>query len=176
MRETDLQANALTLILAWGGMSALLILPGCHGTVPSARIRGEVDLPVPASAESPPPPERLSPDDGGGHYVVSARSVIPIAFHFQPDIKSSFQRFRSEEARYDFFYASRDSITPRLRISNQIDESRASEAVTRQRDHTVELSVEKRFFDTTKLNMAAGYATDALDEDIGNHPFVSADS
>jgi outer membrane protein TolC len=175
MQKKNPQATALSRYLISGVAVVLLGLPTCRGTVPSARIRGDIDLPVPASAETPPRPERLSPDNGGGHYVVSARSVIPIAFNFQPDIKSSFQRFRSEEARYDFFYSSRDSLTPRLRVSNRIDESRASEAVTRQRDHTVELSVEKRFFDTTKLDFATGYATDAVDEDIGNHPFVSAD-
>ena len=36
----------------------------------------------------------------------------------------------------------------------------------RDRDHAVELSLEKRFFDTTELDVAVGYAT--IDDDIDN--------
>ena len=39
----------------------------------------------------------------------------------------------------------------------------------------MELSVEKRFFDTTALNVGVGYDTNETDDDIGNQPFVSAE-
>ncbi len=152
----------------------MAVLPACRTTVPSAHLRSEISLPVPASVEMIPTSERLSRNNGGERRVLSARSVIPIAFDLQPDIKSSFQRFKSEEARYDFFYASHDSLTPRLRVSNDVAESRQDETVTRTRDHTVEIAVEKQFFDTTRLDVAAGFRTDSVDNEIGNQPFVSA--
>jgi outer membrane protein TolC len=100
--------------------------------------------------------------------------MIPIAFNHQPDIKSSFQRFKSEEARYDFFYVSRDSLTPRLALSNNFSEVRTIENTARERDHSLELTIEKRFFDTTELNVGVGLHSGAVDQAIGDHPFVSA--
>lgn len=149
--------------------------------MPSTRLQSRIDLPVPASAESTPDPERLFQPENGDHVVLTPLVVTHMAFDLQPDIKSSFQRFKSEEARYDFFYVSRDSLTPRMRISNRFDESRDTDeetvparSVSRHRDHTVELSVEKRFFDTTELDVGLGYETVENDDDIGNRPFVSA--
>ena len=143
--------------------------------MPSARLRTEVNLPVPASAMEVPDPSRLTHQSRGESYRLTPRSLIPLAFSLQPDIKASYQRFKSEEARYDFFYTSRDSLTPRLRISNDFEERRTIDDATRDRTHTVEVGIEKLFFDTTELNVAAGYRTDSDDGAIGNRPFVSAD-
>lgn len=129
---------------------------------------------MPSAALAVPTADRFLPDNHGETYRLSARSLIPIAFNGQPEIKSSLHRFKSEEARYDFFYTSRDSLTPRLRTINTFSGLREDKTVTRERGHTLELGVEKRFFDTTELNVAVGLRADALDEAIGNHPFISA--
>lgn len=110
----------------------------------------------------------------GESFEVTPLALIHIAFSRQPEIKSSFQRYKSEEARYDFFVASRDSLTPRVRTSNSFGESRADETVSRVRNHTVEFSIEKEFFDTTQLGFGVGFRTNAVDEAIGYRPFVSA--
>ena len=150
-------------------------LSGCVGTVPSDTLTREVQLPVPAGSDVVPDRKRLTEKPDGDRYVLAPRSLISVAFDLQPDIKSSYQRFKSEEARYDFFYTSRDSLTPQLRVSNTASETRArDEDVSRTRSHAVELGVEKLFFDTTKLDVWAGYETDAEDGDIGNRPFVAA--
>ncbi len=154
---------------------ALMLVPACRSTLPSAELKREVGLPIPPSAMSLPDAERLSLADRGEHYRLSPRSLIPIAFARQPDIKSSFQRFKSEEARYDFFFASRDSLTPRLRVLNAVDEARADKETTRQRDHSIELGVEKRFFDTTRIDIGVGFRAEDTDDDIGSAPFISAD-
>ena len=168
------------------------LIGACEGAAPSARMNAsgeryaQVSLPVPKSASSVPAEQRLSRVEQGESYTLSARSLIPLAFDLQPNIKSSFQRFKSEEARYDFFFASLDSLTPRLRASNTFSESRARttpaagatppiDTTSRQRDHSLELSVEKRFFDTTELNLRAGLRAISDDDSIGNQPFLSAD-
>ncbi len=148
---------------------------GCAGTLPSERLGSAIHLPVPAISRSSPAVERLSRERASDTYTLSARSVIPIAFSLQPDIKSSYQRFKSEEARYDFFVVSRDSLTPTFRSSNRLSESRTAEETLRDRDYTVEVGVEKRFFDTTELNVGVGYETNVTDEGQGDRPFVSAD-
>lgn len=131
------------------------------------------------SATSLPDQDRLSDVDQGEEYKITARSLIPIAFNLMPDIKSSYQRFKSEEARYDFFYSTRDSLTPRLTASNRFSRHRNADSISRHRDHTVALSVEKQFFDTTRMEVGVGYRTtetddEVTDDDIGNTPFVSA--
>ncbi len=156
------------------GALALVALSACESTMPSATLQQEVVLPIPKSVTTEPSARRLSREPDGEILILSPRALIPIAFNFQPDIKSSFQRFKSEEARYDFFYASRDSLTPRLRFSNRFGESREDEGVTRDRDHSIEVGVEKRFFDTTEITLGAGYASAATDQAIGDHPFISA--
>ena len=162
----------------------LIGLTACDATMPSGRMQNGLHLPAPAKADVTPGPERLSRDEHGEAYTLSARTLIPIAFPRQPNIKSSFQRFKSEEARYDFFVVSRDSLTPRLKSHNTFNEAREVttpdeqhrvRTVTRDRNHSVELSVEKRFFDTTQLGMGVGYDTTGGDPGIGNEPFVSAD-
>ncbi len=162
-------------LVAVPAMVALLLGFGCDSTLPSERISNNFQLPIPASSRSAPSEERLSRERSDEAYRLSARSLIPIAFNLQPDIKSSFQRFKSEEARYDFFVVSRDSLTPTLRSSNSAGEFREDDIATRDRTHTVEIGVEKLFFDTTSLNMGVGYESDIENDDAGNVPFVSAD-
>ncbi len=153
----------------------VVLVGGCAGPLPSERMGKAIHLPVPVVARSTPAVERLSRARERDRYTLSARSVIPIAFGLQPDIKSSYQRFKSEEARYDFFVVSRDSLTPTFRSSNRSSETRTDDETYRNRRHTVEVGVEKRFFDTTELNVGMGYATDVTDAGQGDQPFVSAD-
>ena len=161
--------------MAVHALVAAMLVGGCSSAMPSASLQSGVNLPVPASMTSTPPAERLSAVDRGERYSITPRSLIALAFDKQPDIKSSYERFRSEEGRYDFFYTSRDSLTPGLRWSNDFTEVRESDDVTRERDHTVEFTVEKRFFDTTELNVGVGYRTTDVDDEIGNSPLVLAD-
>ncbi|MGD2108604.1 MAG: TolC family protein, partial [Phycisphaerae bacterium] len=160
-------------------LAILLCLPACQSTMPSARLQSEIALPVPASASTLLEAGRFDRSDAGETYRLTPLSVIRTAFNRQPAIKSSYHRFKSEEARYDFFYTSRDSLTPRFRWSNSYAESRdrnieAADPVTRTRDHSVALSVEKRFFDTSALDVSVGLQAGAVDEALGNQPFVSA--
>ncbi|MHC5112076.1 MAG: TolC family protein, partial [Planctomycetota bacterium] len=130
-------------------------------------------MPIPQSVTTPPGPERLRDDKNGGEYVITPRNLIGLAFNFQPDVRSSFQRYKSEEASYDFFYSSNDAVTPRMRLDNVFGEDRANEMVDRTRDHTVAFSVEKQFFDTTRMDVSAGYRNESLNDDFGNQPFVA---
>ena len=152
----------------------LLFFCGCDSTLPSVRLKGDVRLPVPNGQGEIPGPERLTRKSNGEKYSLSPRTLIPIAFRHQPDIKASYQRFKSEEGRYDFFVVSRDSLTPRLRSINSGGDVRVDETVSRSREHVVEFSVEKRFFDTTELDAAVGLRTSAIDEAIGYSPFIAA--
>ncbi len=160
--------------LAAGALPVWLAVAGCTSTLPSQRLQSDVNFPIPTSAFQLPSPDRLRSTDSGERMSLTPRSLIRIAFDRQPDIKSSFHRYKSEEARYDFFYATNDSFTPRMLISNDFREDRFDETVERKRDHTVEFSVEKQFFDTTDVNIGVGYATDEFENDIGNAPFLSA--
>ncbi|HUU83774.1 MAG TPA: TolC family protein [Phycisphaerae bacterium] len=166
--ESLLQFVRLVCVLA------LAVLPACESALPSARLQQEVTLPVPVSAKQAPDPARLTRQDRGETQRLSPRTLIPLAFNLQPDIKSEFDRFKSEEARYDFFYTSRDALTPRFNVGNVLGESRADEGVTRDREHVAELGVEKLFFDTTEADVAVGYRSAATDQAIGDHPFLSA--
>lgn len=152
----------------------LFALPACESTLPSAGLQQEVVLPVPAEVERAADAERLTRQYRGETCELSPRTLIPLAFNLQPDIKSEFEQFKSEEARYDFFYTSRDALTPRFDVSNTLGESRADESVTRDREHLAELGVEKLFFDTTEADVAVGFRSAATDQAIGDHPFVSA--
>lgn len=154
--------------------AATVCLTGCQTTMPSALLQAGVALPGPVSALQAPDPNRFFRDDHDLSYRLSARSLINIAFHAHPDIKSSFHRFKSEEARYDFFYSSRDALTPRFRTTNTVGETREPGFTERTRDHTVEIGVERRFFDTTELDVAMGLEVGAVDEALGNQPFVAA--
>ena len=111
---------------------------------------------------------------------MSARSLIVLAFNNQPDIKSSYQQFKAEEARYDFFYTSNDALTPRFSSSNTWSESRAADSVDggrfgeREREHFIELGVDKHFFDTTKMSISTGLSSATSGGDWGNQPYVAA--
>lgn len=156
-----------------GSLLAMLLAvltAGCHGVTPSARLAHRVNIPVPEATA--PVPERLTLVPHGDTLTLTARALVDIAFHAQPDIKASFERFRSEEARYDFFYVSRDSLTPQLRADSRYDETRDPENVLRERSHAVTLAMEKRFFDTSELDVGVGYRTD-INGGNGRHPFVT---
>lgn len=154
------------VVLAWS--------PACQTEMPSSRLQTDVSLPVPAAALATPSPARFASVEPVEAHHLSARSLIPIAFNRQPDIKSSYHRFENQAARYDFFYTSRDSLTPRFRTTSTFTENRAKDATFRERDHIVELGVEKRFFDTTELNVAVALDYNELDDDVGYHPLASA--
>jgi len=157
------------------------LVPSCRGPLPSTSLSSKIRLPVPSSVHvveysgDLDGPDRLSSEENGETCVLTARGLITLTFDMHPDIKSSYQRFKSEEARYDFFYVSRDSLTPAFRLSNSFGEDRSEETVSREREHIAELLVEKRFFDTTEVNVGVGYRSDAEDQALGDHPFVSAD-
>ncbi len=168
----------------WLALGALCSV-SCDSTLPSARLRTEVHLPIPTIAAELPGPSRLTRVDCGESYRLTPHSVIEIAFDNEPDIKSSYQRYMSEEARYDFFVVSRDSLTPRMVTRNDISESRTNVpdsarpgrltgAVSRRRQNSVEFNVEKQFFDTTELDFGVGLSTLARDETDGVQPFLSA--
>ncbi|MBN2560104.1 MAG: TolC family protein [Phycisphaerae bacterium] len=162
----------------------LCVSAGCRGKTPSTKLSDRLQLPSPTAVTTVPRVERLSVVDQGEKYVLTPQALIPIAFNRQPDIKSSYQRFKSEEARYDFFYTSHDSLTPKLGISNEFDELESkSESdvpggsgveVERDRDHTARLSVEKRFFDTTQLDLGLGYHLTDENQGYGEQSFASA--
>jgi len=164
--------SGFALRLVW--LPGLLFQTACDTTMPSTRLRTAVNLPLPESAVSIPSEERLSKTSRGEKHVLSARSLIDIAFDLQPQIKSSYQRFRSEEARYDFFYASRDSLTPRVQTTGSQTETHDRNSVLRERTATVEFGVEKRFFDTTELDVAIGFAAGKDGNRTGTHPIMSA--
>jgi len=158
-------------------------IPGCETALPSTRASYGIDLPRPKGIQNAASEEDREPPTLPPNFRLTPRTLIPVTFNFQPGVKSSFQRFKSEEARYDFFVASRDSLTPRLRTTNDFGENRyvidrsetiSDELVDRNRSHVIEFGVEKRFFDTTELDLAVGYDTEDFNDDIGNQPFASA--
>ncbi len=169
--------NDFRPLVRTGLLLSICVLPwkaGCASIVPSETMLREVQLPVPAEVADLPSGDRLTSASRGQHYRITPRTLIDVAFDHQPDIRSSYQQFKSEEARYDFFYVSRDSLTPQFKLSNTVAEGRADESVQRARQHTAEIGIEKLFFDTTQLNVSVGYETLDEDDEIGNQPFVSA--
>jgi Outer membrane efflux protein len=161
----------------------VLCSAGCETPLPSMRFDDQIDLPTPRGLMADGAAADAGLPDFPDGFLLTPLSLIPVTFNRQPGIKSSFQRFKSEEARYDFFVASRDSLTPRLRTSNDFSESRRTvegdnrtrtDIVDRNRSHTIEMAMEKRFFDTTELDLAVGYDTTEVNDDIGNVPFASA--
>ncbi len=161
------------------GIVLLASLAGCAGSQPSARVNDKLQLPAPAVVEKPADPARLRLTDHGTVVKLSPLSVIETAFNHQPDIKSSYARFKSEEARYDFFYVSRDALTPSVTLSNTVNESREPTEddlidVTRERKHAIELGLKKQFFDTTEMEVGMGFRSETIEEATGNQPYVSA--
>lgn len=172
--STHFRAAALPLAIG------LLMLTACESTTPSARLENRVDLPVPAASTIDETAAAQPDAAGAGLIKLTAESLISLAFNRQPDIKSSFQAFKAEEARYDFFYASNDQLTPRIRTSNLYEESRTTDrglgerVGAREREHTIELGLHKQFFDTTELSVATGLESATDGGDMSNQPFVSA--
>ncbi len=161
-------------------LSAALLATGCNHKTPSQKLRERVALPIPAAKVSLPRQERLSMQDFGERYELTPVSLIPISFNLQPDIKASYQRFKSEEGRYDFFYTSRDSLTPKISVDNTWNEEEKpgeewhTRVRERDREHTTALSVEKRFFDTTEMEVGIGHSVTAEDAGHGQQPFALA--
>lgn len=151
-----------------------LLLSGCNGRSPSAKLREKLTLPEPTKVQTRPRETRLTAVDRGEEYTLTPHSLIPIAFNRQPEIKSSYQRFKSEEGRYDFFYSSRDSMTPKFSLSNDWDETTSAGETIQNRAHIAELSLEKRFFDTSELEIGIGHRMSEENEEFGRRPFVSA--
>jgi len=154
--------------------------PGCNGPTPSDKLRERIALPTPAAKSTLPQQDRLAAQDRGERHVLTPINLISIAFNLQPDIKSSYQRFKSEEGLYDFYYTSRDSLTPKLSLANTWAEQERFEKETderyvkRSRDHETTMSMEKRFFDTTEMDVGMGY--DVNDHNVdgyGKYPFVT---
>ena len=163
------------------GLAALIAVAGlgCDSTLPSARIRGQVRLPIPNGDMPLPGPERLTRVESGEVFKLTPLTLIQIAFSRQPRIKSSYQRFKQEEARYDFFVVSRDSLTPRIDTRSNVKEARDKNEldpgnVLRRREQSVRFSVEKRFFDTTELDVGVGLRGGEADRGYGSQPFVEA--
>ena len=151
----------------------------CDSTLPSTRIRGRVRLPVPNEDAPLPGPERLTRVASGESFRLTPLTLIQIAFSRQPDIKASYHRFKQEEARYDFFVVSRDSLTPRIDTRTDVSERRDSNEldpgnVIRQRGQSVRFSIEKRFFDTTELDFGVGLRGSEAESGYGSQPFVEA--
>lgn len=174
--ESTWIASAITI-----GPAALFAVAalGCDTTLPSARISGHVRLPIPNGDMPLPGPERLTRVPSGEVVKLTPVTLIQIAFSRQPDIKSSYQRFKEEEARYDFFVVSRDSLTPRIDTRSNLSEGRDSQLrapfdVLRTREQRVRFSVEKRFFDTTELDVGVGLRGGEADQGYGSQPFVEA--
>jgi outer membrane protein TolC len=153
-------------------LSVIASLWACDASMPSARIERAAILPVPPELPvEPAAPEKPQVKTER----MSARSLVRTTFENHPDIKSSYQRFKVEEASYDFFYVSRDSLTPRLSLENSYEYS--SFAIGPHEwntEHALGLGVEKRFFDTTSIDIAGGVTTDIDDGHTGYAPFLSA--
>ncbi len=161
-------------------IALLTTLVGCNGTTPSAHLENKVPLPVPQAGSLDTQPEATPPTTTAGPVKLTGETLIHLAFNHQPEIMSSYQQFKAEEARYDFFYASNDQLTPRLTTDNTWEESRTTDAKIgervgeRDRSHNVEIGVDKQFFDTTHVSIAGGYETTTDDGNFGNHPYVTA--
>ncbi len=173
-------------VITWVALAAFGFLigggTGCETSTPSERLRERLHLPSPTTFATVSRDQRFSASGQRETHVLTPRTLILIAFNRQPKIKSSYQRFKSEEARYDFFYASHDSLTPKFSLPNTWSESESQpdsrlgnrKEVDRSREHTPTVSVEKLFFDTTEMEVGVGYGL--MDENAGqgNQPFVSA--
>ena len=154
---------------------ASFALFACNGALPSEAVEQGLRLPEPGTELAAPvqsEPREL--------YDISAESLIRISFHEHPEIRSSYQRFLAEKARYDFFVASRDALTLGMRTAYSYGRSEQDvEFVGPIVDRTVEERVagtlEKQFFDTTRLDMQVGYRRNQFNQSRGYRPFVGAD-
>ena len=178
----------MAMVSAAAVVFATLTAGGCAGKLPSADLDNGFDVPVPAgdrldAGAVDPSIERTATGpapsvsrEAPGSYVLTPLNVIHMAFNRNPQIKETYQIYKAEEARYDFFYTSRDSFTPGMRVSNRAAELREPELRERDTTQSVELFVEKRFFSTSKLDLRAGYTRTDKQWDAGqsSHPFVGA--
>ena len=175
------------MALAVGSWAAALAGAGCAGTMPSQTVDSGLRMPVPQgqtyTAATRPTEARLptatqpatSQPAEPTHFVLVPMSIIRLTFNRQPAIKADYHAFKAEEARYDFFYTSRDAFTPGVRLANELSGDRdPNDGKSRQRTHEAEFFVTKQFFDTSRLDLAAGYR--AGDEywggDRTSHSFV----
>jgi len=153
----------------------LLCSASCAGSLPSDQLDRAIPLPEPGLWEVTP--ERAGPTPT---YLINASRLISIAFHHNPEIRSSFERFQVEKASYDFFVASNDALTLGMRTSTSYNRSKTDPdfvgtTVDRSRENTIEATVEKDFFDTTELDARAGFRRFEFNDDGGYHPFVATD-
>jgi len=174
--------------LAVAVWAALLAAAGCAGTMPSQTVDSGLRMPVPqdqtytaattrptkARSPSATQPATSQPTEPT-HFVLVPMSIIRLTFDRQPAIKADYHSFKAEEARYDFFYTSRDAFTPGVRLSNELSGDRdPNDGKSRERRHEAEFFVTKQFFDTSRLDLAAGYR--AGDQywggDRSSHSFV----
>ncbi len=162
---------------------------GLKGELPSQTVESALAMPVPRSgiADAPTPTSMpavaTQPSDDGAptpppsaHYALAPVRVINLAFNNQPAIKQRYQSFKAEEARYDFFYTSRDSLTPGMRVFNKVAGERDPiDGPYRDREHVAEMFVEKRFFNTSRLSFSTGYRVtgEQWTGEQANHPFVA---
>lgn len=158
---------------------AIGIPGGCAGDHPSDRMDQRVALPQPGIWL--PTPDEPAVAGRPAAYEISARSLIPITFHEHPEVRSSYQSLQAERARYDFFIASNDALTLGMRssVSYRSDRQRLPDPVGRVRDRTrdgeIVGTVDKQFFDTTRLDARGGFRRSEFNDDTGYHPFVAAD-
>jgi len=189
--------SRLRLRFGWrGGPLALLVagaaclVAGCaglKGDLPSQTVESGLVMPVPrggiADAPTSMPAAATQPSDEhvpaplpSAHYALVPVRVINLAFNNQPAIKQRYQSFKAEEARYDFFYTSRDSLTPGMRVFNKMAGERDPiDGQYRDREHVAEMFVEKRFFNTSRLSLSTGYRVtgEQWTGEQANHPFVA---
>jgi len=175
-------------LLAAGAVGVAAGCAGLKGELPSQRVESGVAMPVPRGgaagdiaatsmpAATQPSDEQMPAPSASAHYVLDPLRVINLAFNNQPAIKQRYQSFKAEEARYDFFYTSRDSLTPGMRVFNRLAGERDPiDGQYRDREHVAELFVEKRFFNTSRLSFSTGYRVtgEQWTGEQANHPFVA---
>jgi len=190
---------ALRLRFGWRGLPVALLIAGAaclvagcaglKGELPSQTVESGLAMPVPRggvadtptptslpAAATQPSDEDMPAPSPSAHYVLDPVRVINLAFNNQPAIKQRYQSFKAEEARYDFFYTSRDSLTPGMRVYNKMAGERDSiDGQYRDREHVAEMFVEKRFFNTSRLSFSTGYHVtgEQWTGEQANHPFVA---
>jgi len=157
--------------------------------MPSQMVGSRLDMPVPqaapfeAAALSVVGPAATQPSSRPGaattaparHFVLSPLSVINLTFGHNPGIRERCHNFQAEEARYDFFYTSRDSLTVGTKLDSTFTGERdPPEQKQRDRQHVAEVFVEKRFFNTSRLDISTGYrfGQEQWTAVQSSHPFV----
>jgi len=156
--------------------------------MPSQMVGSRLDMPVPHAAPakvtaSPaarpaatqPSSRPTAPTTAAvPHFLLSPLSVINLTFNHNPGIRERYHNFQAEEARYDFFYTSRDSLTVGTRLDSTFAGERDREHKQRDRHHVAEVFVEKLFFNTSRLDVSSGYrfSEEQWSGVRSSHPFV----